>query len=172
MTVIGVAAVVGTAGCAAVIVHLNSAIGDLALHERRHLDPIAVPSSACPTLGLVRVTAARAGEGWWEQIDPHPPPWDDFAAQLEPKLEQFAIALHVAIPEAPDRVAVRLKNVLREVEIGRRELPNSANVFEYLTRTDNAVLDGEQSLSDASDLVGGACGPPLYDATAIREVHL
>lgn len=129
------------------------------LGEPSHLKPIAVPPRACPALGQVRVAAAAAGEGWLDQRDERQ--WSAFRTQLAPKLDRLVLALDGAIPVSPPPIAARFERIRREVLIGQRELPRSTDLFRYLTATDDAVLKGERSLREASDLVGNACGAAL-----------
>ena len=94
--------------------------------------------------------------------------WHTFATPLDPKLKRFSIALRAAIPRTPAPLSIRLQRVLHYVEVGQPELSDSTTVYDYLSRTNYAVIDGERSLSEASDLVGDACGEPLYDSAALR----
>ena len=165
------AVVVGLVGVIALVTVVGATVVnrigvDLKIGEPPHLEPIAVPASACPPLALVRVSAARAGEGWLHQFDSKAANWRAFASQLHPKLQVFAAALYATIPRTPRPVAVRLTTVLRDVDIGLRELPGSTDLYQYLSATNFAVLHGQQALSEASDLVGDACGAPLYSGPA------
>jgi hypothetical protein len=112
---IGLAA--GGLALAMTVSHLGGDI-DIGLSgDRKHLHAIAVPSSACPSLARVRVTALAAGDGWWRQLGSNEPPWRAFAHQLGPKLDQFAAALYAAVPNVPPPIAARLGKVLGEVAI-------------------------------------------------------
>jgi hypothetical protein len=166
---IGLLAVFATAlaGCGAVAViaeRLGDSLDDLQFFgaERRHLDPVPVPDDACPALGLVRTTAAQAGEGWLEQLGADNQHWRQFAEELGPKLQLFDAALVAAIATSPPPVALRLEEVLNQVRVGQQQLAASTDLMQYLAATEFAVLDGEAALADASDLVGGACGERIY----------
>jgi hypothetical protein len=129
---------------------------------RRPLEPVPVAASACPALAAVRESARRAGDLWIAV----PANWQTFAAQLGPELDTFARALRAAIPVTPPVVASRLRTVLHEVEIGLRQLPASTDLSRYLDATHFALFEGVDALADASDLVGGACGAPIYAGLA------
>lgn len=120
---------------------------------------IAVPRSACPYLQVVNVTANAAGEHWQEALGyESPKTWRPFARQLAPKLANLELALAVSIPHVPKPVAADFRTTLQSVTTGRPPLLISKTADDYSNRTGFGVLNGYLALSDASDLVGDACG--------------
>jgi hypothetical protein len=127
-------------------------------------------------LQRVHDAAADAGRGWFGVIsDDDPKRWHDFAAQVSPKLRQLDVTLRDAVPRVPAPVAEKLQEVLRQVDIGRVELPRARTWSEYSDSTGGAVEGGYFALSDASVLVGRACGftlaPPIevaFPSTTLR----
>ena len=120
---------------------------------------IAVPPSACPYLEVVNVTANAAGEHWQEALGYETPEtWRPFARQLAPKLANLELALTVSIPHVPKPVAVDFRKTLQSVNAGRPPLLISKTADDYNNRTSLSVFDGYLALSDASTLVGDACG--------------
>jgi hypothetical protein len=123
------------------------------------LKPIPIPAASCPYLRAVHATAERAGAGWGDVLfSSDRKRWRRFAVQVGPKLAAFDLALRAAIPNTPRPVATRLRRNLRQVEIGRARLTVSRDGWDYFDRTHWAVITGYENLSDASDLVGHACG--------------
>jgi hypothetical protein len=164
---LGIAAAVTLAGLFAIvsIVRFGSSLDGLNHlgDTEPELQPIPVSPSACAPLDAVRTAAAQAGDGWMSQLSADAAAWDAFVAQLGPELQLFADALRAAIPHVPAPLGERLQRVLRHVERGQRELPTSTDLNQYLAATGAAVFMGEQALAEASQLLGTACGPPLYE---------
>jgi hypothetical protein len=124
---------------------------------------VPIRATACPYVRAVHVTASAAGQGWGkiDIFSKDPKPWRPFASQLRPKLANLELALRITIPHVPAPVAKNLRVTLTEVRIGRSKLDQSVSALDYMNRTDEAVFTGYTSLSDASDLVGHACGVTL-----------
>jgi hypothetical protein len=121
--------------------------------------PIPIPTVSCPYLRAVHTTAESAGDGWGDVFATSDRrSWRPFAAQLGPKLATLELALRVAIPHVPSRVATDLRRTLAQVRLGRAKLGASRTFWGYLDNTNYAALSGYENLSHASELVGHACG--------------
>jgi hypothetical protein len=120
--------------------------------------PIHIPAAACPYLRTVSVTVNRAGEGWEQAIFDTPKQWKQFAHRLAPKLAAFELALRVAIPHSPGPVVRDLRSTLHQVRVGRVHLAESSDFFDYEGISHDAVTNGLDSITHASQLVGHACG--------------
>jgi hypothetical protein len=122
------------------------------------VQPIHIPAAACPFLRAVSVTVNRAGEGWTSAITDSPKQWRGFAKQLAPKLASFELALRTAIPHTPRAVSRDLSATLHQVRVGRVHLAASRDFFDYEGKSHDAVTNGLDSITHASQLVGRACG--------------
>jgi hypothetical protein len=124
----------------------------------RHLKPIAIPKTACPYLKAVNVTAGAAQAFWNEPsaFNKLGTPASD--RQLEAVLAPFDFSLRVAATQVPARLRLELSDTAHQVEIGRASIAYG-RVMD--TRFILALAAGLQSLNNASDLVGHACGFPL-----------
>src|SRR5260221_392254 len=92
------------------------------------------------------------------------------AAEYEPRLREIDEANAIsswrdADSQVADSVDEKLQDVHRQVEIGRVELRHARTGSDYTNSPGGAVGGGYFSLSDASHLVGTACGftlaPPI-----------
>jgi hypothetical protein len=118
--------------------------------------PIAIPPRACPALKVVQVTAAAAEALLSEPSTKLGSPAADrrFAAALAP----LDFSLRATAIQVPERLQVELAATARQVEIGRALIAyRQGGSTSFL----DAVFAGAMSLSNASDLVGHACGFPL-----------
>jgi hypothetical protein len=157
------AAVGGLLGLGLVAAGLNIGVasstgGGLNLEPPR-LKPIAISPQACPSLDAVRV-ASGAAEGFWNRdaITKLGTPAVD--RRLDALLAPLDHAVRVAVPRAPARLRLELSGLAQQVEIGRALIAyKQAGSIPFF----DSVMAGVKSLSNASDLVGRACGLPLYD---------
>jgi hypothetical protein len=121
--------------------------------------PIPIPAAACPYLLVLHVAADSAGVGWVKALDyDTTKQWRPFAVQLAPKLGVLETALLVASVHVPRPVAADFTDALHQVVIGRPPLAASSDVDAYLAATNSAVMQGWSDLSNASGLIGNACG--------------
>jgi hypothetical protein len=114
---------------------------------------VPIPSTACPYLRVVRDAATAARDGLFGRHDT-PASWKAFSQQLN----EFDGALREAVPKVPPRVATKLREVVRQVDIGRAEVPHAHTDTEYQQQIGDAAFDGYFALADVSTLVGPACG--------------
>lgn len=144
----------------AVVVVMSSVkpLDDLGV--RAPLKPILIPTTACPYLRSVSASAStanyRAGLAASDGKS-----WRAFAEQTAPALAALQRSLELAIPHVPRPVAVQLRLTLHQVVIGRPALVTSRSSADYLDKTNGAQLIGFSALTDASSLVGNACGLTL-----------
>ena len=147
-----VAAMIGVGACAA---SLDFDIPTLDSGE----EPIPVPQTACPYLAQVRERAARLTE-LWEQPVLAGAPWPQTRDRIVDNLASFELELVAAEPHVPDRVRAELVAVVEKVRVGRLTVPRSSNWADAATT--HEFGEGLDALTNASDLVGPACGEPLY----------
>ena len=145
----------GCVGVAAVSFKSPSELG-----TSQPVKPIPIPTSACPYLRLVSVSASAAS--LWDQglTANDPTSWRVFAERMAPTLASLQRSLQLAMPHVPHPVAAKVQVALHEVVIGRPALmtSRSSGDYFYFDRTNWAPLDGYNALADASGLVGNACG--------------
>ncbi|HWS45214.1 MAG TPA: hypothetical protein VN636_05075 [Acidimicrobiia bacterium] len=120
--------------------------------------PVPVPAGSCPALDRVRATAAAAERPWF---DGSTESWPRFSRELGAALPWFAAALTDAIPRVPGSVAVELRRTLVNVQFGLAKLRAAGSYDEYLGAVVADLIDGNDALVHAGELVGSACGPPL-----------
>ena len=120
--------------------------------------PIPIPATACPYLRVVHVAASSAGAGWATALGySNAKQWRPFARQLEPKLAILESSLVASIPHVPRPVAWDFEDTAHQIVIGRS--PSAfATTWDYIGRTNNAVIAGWGDLNHASDLIGNGCG--------------
>jgi hypothetical protein len=120
--------------------------------------PIPIPAGACPYLRLVN-GAANDANHWDVALNAGTvKAWRAFATRTAPTLVALQTSLFFAIPHVPRPVALKLQGALQQVVIGRPPLLKSTSVFDYLDKSNSALLTGYNDLVDASELVGMACG--------------
>ncbi len=144
------------AACANSISDTFSGFGDIGTFDS--VEPIPIPPTACPYVRLTSAAAAAAAQPWHGAFGPAPD-WNRFAKELAAPLANLDAALGATVPHVPAAVALDLRNVRRDVELGRVQLFASTSVSDYMTRSD--VVDGFGALGHASALVADACGPTL-----------
>ena len=157
-------AIVGAGGWALAHTHLDlglSGSGNGRFAERRRLAPIAILPSACTPLESVRTSTAELTDFWDRHLFGHQD-WTAGRVALTPKLERFELAVVLAEKEVPPRVRTQFEVVAKNVEYGRTQLATSTDAWAYVSNS--GFFDGWNALSDASDLVGNACGAPLLTA--------
>jgi hypothetical protein len=119
------------------------------------LKPIAIPVRACPYLNVVQVMAA-AGQAFWDEPDAFKDlgtPASDH--RLDAILAPLDFALRATATQVPARLRVQLLETATQVEIGRALIAYRQTTGPSFI---DALFDGDISLTNASDLVGGACG--------------
>ena len=136
-----------------------SSVGDVTI-GRKPLEPIPVPASSCSYLRQVHDAAEPAGREYLRFLAGRTDPraWGTEAAQHSQQLAALELALVAAIPYVPARVASELQQVSANVAAGRREVAAARSATDYVSRSSGQVFDGTTALSNASDLVGNACG--------------
>jgi hypothetical protein len=146
--------------CGDSLAHIGSGISVPNFNPPPHRAPIPIPHSSCASLRAVQLTATDAGHSWGAVLlsQNDTKDWQTFAARLGPRLARFDVALHAAVPHVPTPVAAELRAVIRQVDLGRVQLPYAKSSATYTSLTDNAVASGYSALLQASDLVGNACG--------------
>jgi hypothetical protein len=147
--------------CGDSLAHMGNGFSmpNLNLNLGPHRAPIPIPHRSCASLRAVQLTAADAGQSWGTVLLSNDAAgWQTFASQLGPRLARFDVALRAAIPNVPAPVAAELRDVIQQVDIGRRQLPHAKSSAAYTSLTNNAVFIGYEALGEASDLVGNACG--------------
>jgi hypothetical protein len=126
---------------------------------RPRLKPIAVPANACPSLDAVRV-ASGAAAGFWSRDAMAKLGTPAVDRRLDALLAPLDHAVRVAATQAPARLRLELSGLAQQVEIGRALIAyKQAGTLPFF----DSLMAGVKSLSNASDLVGRACGLPLYD---------
>jgi hypothetical protein len=142
--------------CANAVSETFSGFGDIGTFDS--VEPIPIPPTACPYVQLTSAAAAAAAAPWHDAFQPAPD-WNRFAKELAAPLANLDAALGATVPHVPEAVALDLRAVQRDVEVGRVQLSAATSVSDYMTRSD--VIDGFSRLGHASALVGNACGAPL-----------
>ena len=128
----------------------------------RHLKPIAIPKAACPSLNVVRIASSKA-EAYWNGRDAFTSLGTPAAdKQLDALLAPLDYSVRVAATQVPARLAGELSDVSSQVEIGRALIAYRQTESPHFI---DALGAGVHSLSNASDLVGTACGLPLADVS-------
>ena len=69
-----------------------------------------------------------------------------------------------AAPHVPEPIAERFRTMQWDIAVGRNYLPQSHDVNELVFQPNDRfpLMGGWHALGEASDLVGTACGAPLY----------
>ena len=153
----GVIVALLVAGAVTVGVALASIdVGDIG--RRSPTKAIPIPATACPYLRVVSVAASDANH--WDQgiATGDVKSWRAFAKRTAPTLAALDHSLRLAIPHVPKPVATQLRWTLLNVVKGRPALLGSESYIDYLHQSEDAVTGGYAALSEASDLVGNACG--------------
>jgi hypothetical protein len=128
---------------------------------RRHLAPIPVAPSACPSLEPVRAQAAALQDLWLRGLDGSVAS-DRFRDELELRLTALQADAHAAEAHVPAPLAEKLRAMEWDIAVGRNELPHAGGPNPLLSDPQFHLFDGLNALADASDLVGSACGAPVY----------
>jgi hypothetical protein len=152
--------IIALIGLGAALSGLNFNLG-----ERKHLAPIPVPSTACPYLAPVREQANALNDLWWHEIGgslgSRP-----FLPELELRLVALQQSAASAAPRLPAPIATRLRAMSLYIQAGRPELARARTATDLIADAKFELFDGLHTLADASDLVGSACGAPLYSGVA------
>jgi hypothetical protein len=153
------------------VVVTAATIGDQFHIGRRTLSPISVSMNACLYLRPVHDVAVRLNDQWNRALDGRQR-WPSFRAQLASELPKLESSLRRAESHVPARIVSKFEIVVADVHLGRAELPRASSIGDVLTLTGQAkspVIEGANALSDASDLVGNACGYRLAPANALLQ---
>jgi hypothetical protein len=143
-------------GCVSV---MNS-LGNIQIGRRR-LDPIPVPRDACRYLTPIRDKTSELKALWQQGEDGAQ--WPGVRARIVSKLPEFERLVEAAQPHVPVRIRTEFETVVSKVEVGRVTLPATNSWGEALS---GELFAGLDALANASDLVGTACGEPLYTGFA------
>jgi hypothetical protein len=136
--------------------------------EREHLAPIPVAAAACPSLRPVRARATALHDLWWRGISGEVAR-PQFRRRLRSQLQAFELELTAAEPHVPAPIAQRFRVVRWHIAAARDDLARADGPVDALVPGPDGtspVLDGTHALAEASDLVGTACGAPLYTGVA------
>jgi hypothetical protein len=134
-------------------------VGDHVRIGPQRLSPMSISVDACPYLGAVHAASVKLNEEWARALD---------GTVAWPMLEG---ALSRAESYVPERIASRLETVVRDIRLGSAELAHATSVADVVFPGGGSrvspVVDGVTALSEASDLVGSACGYRLAPANAL-----
>jgi hypothetical protein len=136
-----------------------SSLGNITI-GRKPLKPIPVPASSCPYLRQVHDAAEPAGREYLRLLAGRTDPlaWGTEAAQHAQQLAVLELTLAGAIPHVPTRVASELQHARANVAAGRKAVAAAGSATDYVSRSAGQAFAGTDALSNASDLVGNACG--------------
>ena len=87
---------------------------------------------------------------------------DHFHDELELRLIALQAGAHAAEAHVPAPITEKLRAMQWDIAVGRNELPHGDGPSSLLSDPQFPLFDGLNALADASDLVGTACGAPVY----------
>ena len=95
--------------------------------------------------------------------------WRAFARDLAPALVRVDRSLRAAERVVPESVSAPLREVIRQVDVGRAELPHASGPADYGDHVGDALTDGVLSLMGADAVLGDACGAISLVRTPVVE---
>jgi hypothetical protein len=128
---------------------------------RKHLAPIPVAPAACPYLEPVREQSAALDDLWMRGLNGSVAS-DHFRDELDLRLIALQADAHAAEAHVPAPIVQKLRTMEWDIAVGRNELPHAQGPGPLLSDPQFPLFDGLNALADASDLVGPACGAPVY----------
>jgi hypothetical protein len=140
-------------------INLSLGDGNMSLFGARQLHPVPVPREACTTLVPVR-QATNHLANFWNRALVHEDTWRAHKARLRPELGVLEVRAKLAEPNVPTVIRTRLDLLAAELDRGRGDLPRASDMMVYITTA--SFARGMRALEEVSNLVGSACGAPLY----------
>jgi hypothetical protein len=135
---------------------------DLAGHERKHLDPISIPASACPSVESIHKSAndlqiAYPIGSFSYDANQHALTWPQTRERLRQAANAFEYSIAAGMPHFPVRVQRYLATARDDVVAGRRHLVVAHDTADFSNRANSLFEHGQRAIGYAGDLIGHRC---------------